>query len=75
MSETIFSPLDRERLINVNEVTSIMGVGRTYFSQNIIKHTNFLEIAPPVRLYGNGQPKYRLGDVLNFIDKRKQANH
>jgi predicted DNA-binding transcriptional regulator AlpA len=75
MSETIFSPLDKERLINVNEVTSIMGVGRTYFSQKIIKHTNFLEIAPPVRLYGNGNPKYRLGDVLNFIDKRKQANH
>ena len=61
-----------ERLINVNEISKLMGVGRTYFSQNIVKNTNFLEIAPPVRLYGNGAPKYQLKDVLMFIKSRKE---
>lgn len=71
MNETLYSPLDKERLINVNEITRLMGVGRTYFSKCIVKETNFLEIAPPIRLYGNGSPKYRLGDVLKFIQSRK----
>lgn len=73
MAETLYTALDRECLIDVNEIARIMGVGRGYFSQKIVKHTNFLDIAPPVRLYGNGAPKYRLGDVLTFIDSRKQA--
>jgi len=63
--------LDLERLINVNELTRLMGVDRTYFSSKIVKQTNFLEIAPPIRLYGNGAAKYRLKDVLNFIESRK----
>lgn len=61
-----------ERLINVNEISELLGVGRTYFSQKIVPHTNFLEIAPPVRLYGNGKPKYQLKDVLKFIESRKE---
>ncbi len=44
---TITEELDRERLINVNEITRLMGVERTYFSKKIVKETNFLEIAPP----------------------------
>ncbi|WP_028862588.1 helix-turn-helix transcriptional regulator [Psychromonas aquimarina] len=60
-----------ERLINVNEISKLLGVGRTYFSQKIVPNTNFLEIAPPVRLYGNGAPKYQLKDVLKFIESRK----
>ncbi len=44
--------LDRERLINVNEITRLMGVNRCYFSQKIVKETNFLEIAPPFACTG-----------------------
>ncbi len=62
----------QERLINVNEITKLLGVGRTYFSQKIVPNTNFLEIAPQIRLYGNGAPKYQLKDVLKFIDSRKE---
>lgn len=64
--------LGLERLLNVNEITSLMGVDRSYFSQKIVKKTNFLEIAPPIRLYGNGAPKYQLKDVLKFIESRKE---
>jgi predicted DNA-binding transcriptional regulator AlpA len=62
----------QERLINVNEIAKILGVGRTYFSQKIVPHTNFLEIAPPIRLYGNGASKYQLKDVLKFIESRRE---
>lgn len=70
---TLTEEIDRERLINVNEIARLMGVERSYFSQKIVKETNFLEIAPPIRLYGNGAPKYQLKDVLKFIDSRKNA--
>lgn len=62
----------QERLINVNEISKLLGVGRTYFSQKIVPNTNFLEIAPQIRLYGNGAPKYQLKDVLKFIESRKK---
>lgn len=71
MATELYSALDKERLINVNEISRLMGINRSYFSQKIVKQTNFLEMAPPVRLYGNGMPKYRLGDVLHFIESRK----
>ena len=71
MMEIAIDELDKERLINVNEITRLMGVSRQYFSTKLVKKTNFLKIAPPVRLYGNGNPKYRLGDVLKFIESRK----
>jgi len=68
--------LDRERLINVNEITRLMGVSRHYFSMKLVKHTNFLEIVPPVHLYGNGRPLYKFSDVLKFIESRKVSeNH
>ena len=75
MSTTINTKdeLGLERLINVKELTQIMGVNRAYFSSKIVKQTNFLEIAPPIRLYGNGAPKYQLKDVLKFIESRKNA--
>lgn len=63
-----------ERLINVNELTRLMGVDRSYFSQKIVKKTNFLEIAPAIRLYGNGSARYKLGDVLRFIESRKEKS-
>ncbi len=34
------------------------GVRRPYFSQKIVPNTNFLEIAPQIRLYGNGEPLF-----------------
>ncbi len=71
--QTLAEEIDRERLINVNEITELMGVNRCYFSQKIVKETNFLEIAPQIRLYGNGAPKYQLKDVLKFIESRKGA--
>jgi len=59
-----------ERLININEIAAILGVNRGYISQKLIPHSNFHDIAPPIRLYGNGAAKYKLSDVLKFIDSR-----
>ena len=61
-----------ERLLNVKEVCELLGVNRTYFSQKLIKETNFLEIARPVHLYDNAASKYQLKDVLTFIKSRKE---
>ena len=72
--EQIQTTFQRERLINVNEIAELLGINRGYFSQKIVKKTNFLEIAPPIRLHGNGSPKYKLSDVLKFIDSRKCQN-
>lgn len=60
-----------DRLININEIAEILGVNRGYISQKLIPYSNFHEIAPPIRLYSNGAPKYKLSDVLKFIDSRK----
>lgn len=66
--------LTDKRLVNVNEITRLMGVSRHYFSSRLIKETNFLEIAPPVHLYENGRALYKFCDVLAFIDS-KQTRH
>jgi predicted DNA-binding transcriptional regulator AlpA len=60
-----------DRLININEIAKILGVNRGYISQKLIPHSNFHDIAAPIRLYGNGAAKYKLSDVLKFIDSRK----
>lgn len=69
--ENIGIQLDGERLININEIVKLLGVNRGYISQKIIPNTNSHEIAPPIRLYGNGAAKYKLSDVLMFVESRK----
>lgn len=69
--ENIGIKLDVERLININDIAKLLGVHRGYISQKIIPNTNFHDIAPPVRLYGNGAAKYKLSDVLMFVESRK----